>query len=120
LINGKDTMHKLSKAQYGELVREIQKVIKKHAMKGGGMYDFAAAETYVDKLPDIPLYVHVEAFGPWPQLCGTGFWLFPKGWSQKYLYARFGWVGAGRLWLTGFPLCFCEKYGKLARTDLAA
>jgi hypothetical protein len=21
-------------------------------------------------------------------------------------------------WLTGFPLCFCEKYGKLARTDL--
>jgi hypothetical protein len=25
---------------------------------------------------------------------------------------------SGRLWLTGFPLCFCEKYGKLARTDL--
>jgi hypothetical protein len=24
----------------------------------------------------------------------------------------------GRLWLTGFHLCFCEKYGKLARTDL--
>jgi hypothetical protein len=27
-------------------------------------------------------------------------------------------VVGGRLWLTGFPLCFCEKYGKLARTDL--
>jgi hypothetical protein len=24
----------------------------------------------------------------------------------------------GRLWLTGFPVRFCEKYGKLARTDL--
>ena len=27
-------------------------------------------------------------------------------------------VVGGRLWLTGFPLCFGEKYGKLARTDL--
>eukprot|EP01047_Picozoa_sp_COSAG01_P062099 COSAG01_NODE_7845_length_3028_cov_8.342438_1_plen_190_part_00 len=27
-------------------------------------------------------------------------------------------VVGGRLWLTGFPLCFCGKYGKLARTDL--
>jgi hypothetical protein len=27
-------------------------------------------------------------------------------------------VVGGRLWLTGFPLCFCEKYGKLARADL--
>jgi hypothetical protein len=24
----------------------------------------------------------------------------------------------GRLWPPGFPLCFCEKYGNLARTDL--
>jgi hypothetical protein len=60
LTNGKDTMHKLTKAQYGDLVREIQKAIKKHAMKGGGMYDFAPAETYVDQLPEIPFYVHVE------------------------------------------------------------
>jgi hypothetical protein len=60
LTNGKDTMHKLSKAQYGELIREIQKAIKKHAMKGGGMYDFAAAETYVEQLPDLPFYVHVD------------------------------------------------------------
>jgi hypothetical protein len=27
-------------------------------------------------------------------------------------------VVGGRLWLTGFPLCLCKKYGKLARTDL--
>ena len=53
-------MHKLSKAQYGELIREIQKAIKKHAMKGGGRYDFAAAETYVEQLPDVPFYIHVD------------------------------------------------------------
>jgi hypothetical protein len=53
-------MHKLTKAQYGDLVREIQRAIKKHAMKGGGVYDFAAAETYIDKLPDIPFYIHVD------------------------------------------------------------
>eukprot|EP01047_Picozoa_sp_COSAG01_P032443 COSAG01_NODE_2345_length_7860_cov_23.900528_9_plen_112_part_00 len=46
---------------------------------------------------------------------------FPRGGVQKYLYADLpimqGWWG-GRLWLAGFPLCFREKYGKLARTDL--
>ena len=45
-----------------------------------------------------------------------------KGWVSKLLSTIFpiclaGVVG-GRLWLTGFPLCFCEKYGNLARTDL--
>jgi hypothetical protein len=32
-------------------------------------------------------------------------------------FANAGVVG-GRLWPPGFPLCFCEKYGNLARTDL--
>jgi hypothetical protein len=45
---------------------------------------------------------------------------FPMGWGSKLLIcpiciAR---VVGGRLWLTGFPMCFCEKYGKLARTNL--
>ena len=53
-------MQKLSKAQYEELICEIQKAIKKHAMKGGGAYDFAAAETYVEQLPDVPFYIHVD------------------------------------------------------------
>eukprot|EP01047_Picozoa_sp_COSAG01_P053282 COSAG01_NODE_5694_length_4092_cov_11.524418_1_plen_133_part_10 len=45
---------------------------------------------------------------------------FPQGVGFKVTYMPdlpSGVVG-GRLWLTGFPLCFCEKYGKLARTDL--
>ena len=50
----------------------------------------------------------------------AGFWLFPKGWVSELLICRFANAGVvgGRLWLTGFPLCFGEKYGKLARTDL--
>jgi hypothetical protein len=42
------------------------------------------------------------------------------GWGSKLLICRFAnaVVVGGRLWLTGFPLCFCEKYGQLARTDL--
>jgi hypothetical protein len=50
----------------------------------------------------------------------AGLDIFPMGWGSKLLICPIciaGVVG-GRLWLTGFPLCFCEKYGKLARTDL--
>jgi hypothetical protein len=54
-------MHKLSKAEFGDLVKEIQRAIKKHAMKGGGLYDFAAAETYVEQLPDVPFFVHIDS-----------------------------------------------------------
>jgi hypothetical protein len=53
-------MHKLSKAEFSSLVKEIQSAIKKHAMKGGGMYDFAAAETYVNQLPDVPFFVRID------------------------------------------------------------
>jgi hypothetical protein len=50
----------------------------------------------------------------------SGLDIFPKGWVSELLICRFANAGVvgGRLWLTGFPLCFCEKYGKLARTDL--
>eukprot|EP01047_Picozoa_sp_COSAG01_P048258 COSAG01_NODE_4686_length_4811_cov_4.669355_3_plen_178_part_00 len=50
----------------------------------------------------------------------AGFWLFPKGWVSELLICRFANAGVvgGRLWPPGFPLCFCEKYGNLARTDL--
>eukprot|EP01047_Picozoa_sp_COSAG01_P112764 COSAG01_NODE_41495_length_450_cov_20.797721_1_plen_80_part_10 len=42
--------------------------------------------------------------------------IFPKGWGSKLLICPICLAGVvgGRLWLTGFPLCFCEKYGKLA------
>jgi hypothetical protein len=52
--------------------------------------------------------------------CVPGFWLFPLGWGSDDFILPIcvaEWVG-GRLWLTGFPLCFCAKYGNLARTDL--
>jgi hypothetical protein len=46
--------------------------------------------------------------------------IFPKGWVSEVLICPICLAGVvgGRLWLTGFPLCFCEKYGNLARTDL--
>jgi hypothetical protein len=52
-----------------------------------------------------------------PLSCAGGCWIghFPQGVGLPIANA---WVVGGRLWLTGFPLCFCEKYGKLARTDL--
>jgi hypothetical protein len=42
------------------------------------------------------------------------------GWGSDVLICPICLAGVvgGRLWLTGFPLCFCEKYGKLARADL--
>eukprot|EP01047_Picozoa_sp_COSAG01_P008446 COSAG01_NODE_333_length_18717_cov_40.372072_18_plen_72_part_00 len=42
------------------------------------------------------------------------------GWGSEVLICPICLAGVvgGRLWLTGFPLCFCEKYGKLARADL--
>jgi hypothetical protein len=51
---------------------------------------------------------------------GPGLDIFPMGWGSEVLICPIclAWVVGGRLWLTGFPLCFCEKYGKLARTDL--
>jgi hypothetical protein len=46
-------------------------------------------------------------------------WTFsPRGGAQARLYSANLRCMGGRLWLTGFPLCFCEKYGNLARTDL--
>jgi hypothetical protein len=52
--------------------------------------------------------------------CQPGLDIFPKGWVSKLLIFPICLAGVvgGRLWLTGFPLCFCEKYGNLARTDL--
>jgi len=46
--------------------------------------------------------------------------MFPMGWGSEVLICPICLAGVvgGRLWLTGFPLCFGEKYGKLARTDL--
>jgi hypothetical protein len=42
------------------------------------------------------------------------------GWGSEVLICPICLAGVvgGRLWLTGFPLYFCEKYGKLARTNL--
>ena len=54
-------MHKISKKEYGELVKQIAAKLRKHGMSGSGMYDFAAAETYVEQLPDIPFYIHVDS-----------------------------------------------------------
>jgi hypothetical protein len=56
-------------------------------------------------------------------LCVPLDWTFfpwAMGWGSEVLICPICLAGVvgGRLWLTGFPLCFCEKYGKLARTDL--
>lgn len=54
-------MHEISKQQYGDLVRAVQKQIQANGMKGGGRFDFSAAETYVEQLPEIPFYIHVDS-----------------------------------------------------------
>ena len=33
-------MHKISKKEYGELVKQIAAKLRKHGMSGSGMYDF--------------------------------------------------------------------------------
>ena len=49
---------KLSKAQYAELIRDIEDTLKKH-MVGSGRYDFGAPETLeLHPVMDMPFWVH--------------------------------------------------------------
>lgn len=76
-------MHKISQKDYAQLVKDIEREVTKRMkeMSGSGMYDFAAAETYVGAIPEIPFFVHVDS------MKGGGFKDTLKGTAKKVLAA---------------------------------